>query len=86
MKWLRHVVLIAFGTLIGAFAWARISDYRVRAADPNRLFFIEAAANTGTSGLVFIRDNRSGGCWLGIDVRDQGITSVASAPSTACQR
>ena len=50
-----------------------------------RLFFIDAEQNSAASSLTFIKDTKTGACWLGIDARGQGITALASSPNASCQ-
>jgi hypothetical protein len=87
MKAWRSIGLVLIGVAIGALlTTATTASQRVHQEPPGgRLFFIDAEQNSAASSLTFIKENKTGACWLGIDTRGQGITALASAPNASCQ-
>jgi hypothetical protein len=70
MKIARRIGLVLVGALVGVLMAGPVRAVQERRNQMSgRLFFIDAGINSNTSSLVFIRDNKSGGCWLGVDVR-----------------
>jgi hypothetical protein len=84
---IRSIGLMLLGVLIGVLLTGGMTASQPQQASQGRLFFIDAGLHNRTSSLTFIRDNKTGSCWLGIErVKGQGITSVADAPNASCQQ
>ena len=85
MRHNRAFLWVGLGVVLGLLGSGLVPRVETQSPSSSRLSFAEAATNSKGSTLVFIRDSRTAGCWLGVDVRGQGITSLAAAPSEACR-
>jgi hypothetical protein len=88
MRFLRTCGAVGVGVFVGAalLSIAASASQGEKVNDSDRIFIRAAGRNTLTSEFVFIKDLRSGGCWFGLDVKDQGITTMATAPAKACDK
>jgi hypothetical protein len=84
MRFARQIGLVLIGVVIGILLTGSIRASQSQSDTRSRLTFIEAGTNSKMSMLTFIKDSKSGGCWLGVDSREQGIISLAVAPALAC--
>ena len=84
MRRARQIGLVLIGVVIGILLTGSIRASQSQSDTRSRLSFIDAGTNNKRSMLTFIKDSKSGGCWLGVDSREQGIISLAVAPALAC--
>jgi len=91
MKRLRSAGLILVGIGLGAICVAGAPLLAKQQTSGQRLVFIPAY-NPGAPNMQFIKDQKSGGCWLGSVVTVPAgrqsyldVTVLAAAPTTACQ-
>jgi len=85
MRRARQIGLVLVGVVIGILLTGSIRASHSQSDTRSRLSFIDAGTNSNKrSMLTFIKDSKSGGCWLGVDSREQGIISLAVAPALAC--
>lgn len=83
---LRGCGLIVLGGLLGVVGATTMSGQAQLQRPADRLRFIDLGQNSSKSSLVFIADSKSGGCWIGVDTKGDGITAVAAAPEGACRQ
>jgi len=80
MKLAGYLGFIALGAAIsGAAVYARNQS---QPAQP--LKFLREQTTDANSSLVFITDPKSGGCWLAVKTKTQGIVAISGAPQSAC--
>ena len=84
MRFARHVGLVLVGVVVGILLTGSIRASQLQRETAPRLSFIDTGMSSKQSMLIFIKDNKSGGCWLAVDSRQQGIVSLAVAPALAC--
>jgi hypothetical protein len=82
LAWVGIGVLIG---VVGSAAGVALGAPRTQAI-AGKLVFLDTETNSPFSSLVFINDPLSGGCWLGVDARGQGVTTLAVAPPDACRK
>lgn len=84
MKAMKSMGLVVIGLVVGVMATGSLSARhgQSRSTSQGRLVISRVEPN-GKTELVFIRDTKSSGCWLGVDV-GQGVVSLAVAPTEAC--
>lgn len=87
MKLIKPVLWTVLGVVIGVTA--TVSSSRVQAqqtppAERIRVSPYIGADRSGLGGLYFVKDSKSGGCWIG--AKDSTYwTAIAVAPATACE-
>jgi hypothetical protein len=86
MRFVRQIGLVLIGVVIGILLAGSMQANQSQGEKTSRLSFIDVGTNNKTSTLTFIKDHKSGGCWLGVDSRGQGISSLAVAPAEACSQ
>ena len=84
---IRSVGLVLLGVVIGIQLTGAMTASPPQQASQGRVSFVDAGLDTNRmSSATFIRDNKTGSCWLGIEkIKGQGVTSVANAPNASCQ-
>ena len=85
MKLIKPVLWTVFGVIIGATAVLTSSRVLAQQQKPAERIKIEyvGVERSGSYGIYFVKDNKSGGCWVG--TRDGSTwTGIAPAPATAC--
>jgi hypothetical protein len=85
-----RIIWIAIGIVIGVFGYIGFLRAQTPAVQPApRLVVIPATATEHRmTRVVFVKDNQSGGCWLGQlqnDGSEYVFRSLAPAPTAACQ-
>ena len=85
MKLIKPVLWTVFGVAIGAAADLTSSRAHAQQQKPAERIQVTfgGADRSGNYGIYFVKDNKSGGCWVG--TRDgSNWTGIAVAPAAAC--
>jgi type II secretory pathway component PulJ len=83
--------LILTGVVIGVIAATMLRPAMAQKASEKprihevRLEVLEGGPATNGQAFSFIRDSKSNGCWMAAIQNGKGVTSLATAPATACQ-
>jgi hypothetical protein len=84
MRFIKPVLWTVLGVVIGASASLAASRVQAQQKPADRIQVNFAGADrSGNYGIYFVKDKKSGGCWIG--TRDgSNWTGLAVAPNTAC--
>ena len=84
MRTMKRVGWILIGVIIGALATGSSGAVKEQFQESPRLkVSVVRAGNLGAMA-AFIKDTRSGGCWLSLRHRNSGV-SLVTAPLAACE-
>ena len=84
MRTMKRVGWILIGVVIGVLATSSIGAVKEQFQEPARLSVSYATANNLGAMAAFIKDTKSGGCWLSLRYGDSGV-SLVTAPPSACE-
>lgn len=88
MRFMKPVVWIIVGVVIGAFSSAAVSTvWAKQNSTARKLIYVQVPVN-GTMSAGFLRDTQSGGCWLLFsDTASTPTppTALVVAPEAACK-
>ena len=77
---------ILIGVVIGALASTALTAASARQEKTtSRRLLVQAAGPLQTISTSFIKDTKTGACWLAIRSRDDVSTSLAPAPAASCE-
>ncbi len=84
MKLMKPVLWTGLGVIIGVTAVVSTSRVRAQQTPAAERIEIRPADGDNTSfGVFFVKDNKSGGCWVA--TKESGvINTIAVAPPRAC--
>ena len=87
MKLIKPVLWTMFGAVIGvtaAVTSSRVEAQQKPLAERIHISPYTGADRSGMYGVYFVKDSKSGGCWIG--AKDgTNWTTLAVAPATACE-
>jgi hypothetical protein len=75
---------VLLGILIGGFAAGSVDASR-QTAQPRRLVALEGSTLPTEGSAYFIKDTKTGACWLTIRSRDDISGALAPAPRESCE-
>jgi hypothetical protein len=91
MRLAKMVGLIVIGIVVGAFGNGAIQPAQAQRQTETRLEVSYTGQTLGTSNLTFVKDTKTGACWLaafetrGSDSAPQRPVALATAPAESCQ-
>ena len=86
MAIVKTVGWIVVGVAIGGGASAALGAVRVsQERTPRRLAELHTAGPVEGGSAYFIKDTRTGACWLTIRSRDDIAAALAPAPAASCE-
>ncbi len=84
MRTMKRVGWILIGVIIGALATSSSGAGKEQFQEPPRLKVSFVTAGNLGAMAAFIKDTRSGGCWLSLQRGDAAV-SLVTAPPSACE-
>jgi hypothetical protein len=88
MEIMRRLGWVLIGAMLGSLGTGALAARHAPSAQrpETRLEIVGAPAPAKTGNFVFIRDSKTGGCWLGVmRTTQEGVVSVAEAPNASCR-
>jgi hypothetical protein len=73
------------GVVIGALASTALTASSARQERTSRRLQVLSAGPLQTFSTSFIKDTKTGACWLAIRSRDDVATALAPAPAASCE-
>jgi len=88
MRSAKRIGLVLLGVVVGWFASGSLGAEAQQVPSGRRLTAIPVGNPTtpGAQGSYFLRDNKTGACWLMVRSRDDISAAVATAPRESCQQ
>lgn len=87
MATVKRISWILVGVAIGVGASATLGAVRVsQQGTPRRLVVLQTAGAVEGGSAYFIKDTKTGACWLTIRSRDDIGAALAPAPAASCEQ
>ena len=77
---------VPLGVLIGGFAADSIGASRQNAVPPRRLIGVGASVLPNEGQALFLKETKTGACWLTLRSRDDVSAALAPAPRGSCEQ
>jgi len=77
---------VLLGVLIGGFAADSIGASRQNAVPPRRLIGVGASVLPNEGQALFLKETKTGACWLTLRSRDDVSAALAPAPRESCEQ
>lgn len=81
----KRVGWVLVGVVIGGLASSSLAAGRMPQERPQRLV-VTSAGGFGSGGADFIKDTKTGACWLMLRSRDDMSGALAPAPAASCEQ
>jgi hypothetical protein len=85
MRIAKPVLWIVVGLVIGASGVSATRTVERQQRPPNRLEVTAAYGGALDNSAFFIKDSKSGACWLALRLSPSAEVSLAAAPREACE-
>jgi hypothetical protein len=85
MSRLNLIGWILIGVVIGALASTALTAANARQEPASRRLLVLAAGPLQTFSTSFIKDTKTGACWLAVRSRDDVSAALAPAPAASCE-
>jgi len=87
MPIVKRIGWLLVGAIIGAIAASTLTAAQLPALhSERRLISLHSAGTTDGGSAYFIKDAKTGACWLTIRFRDDSGGSLAPAPAASCEQ
>jgi hypothetical protein len=87
MPIVKRIGWLLVGAIIGAIAVSTLAAAQLPPLHPERrLISLHNAGTTDSGSAYFIKDTKTGACWLTVRFRDDSGGSLAPAPAASCEQ
>jgi hypothetical protein len=83
----KRICWLVVGAVIGAIAVSTLTAAQLPPLQPERrLIVLRNAGAIDGGSAYFIKDTKTGACWLSVRFRDNSGGSLAPAPTVSCEQ